>query len=137
MLGSLLESAVRCCNPRSPASCVCRALLTLGGASPPPRQVEHFRGSSSPYATRLARVAVKSGYLCIPNKKWQRRFFVLKPTTMLYYFSSNMDEEPLGCIDVEAFSAVECCDVGADGRVTLELSRPGEGSEAAVLEAVD
>ena len=80
---------------------------------------------------------MKSGYLCIPNKKWQRRFFVLKPTTMLYYFSSNMDEEPLGCIDVEAFSAVECCDVGADGRVTLELSRPGEGSEAARFMALN
>ena len=127
---------MRRCEPRSARVarvCVCPARFTLDGAPPRPRarQVEHFRGSSSPYATRLARVAVKSGYLCIPNKKWQRRFFVLKPTTMLYYFSSNMDEEPLGCIDVEAFSAVECCDVGADGRVTLELSRPGEGSEAA------
>lgn len=48
---------------------------------------------------------------------------------MLYYFASNGDEEPLGCIDIEAFSSVEAREITDDGRVTLELARPGEGAE--------
>ena len=86
-----------------------------------------------PYATRLARVSARSGYLCglAPNAEWQRRYFVLKPTTMLYYFGSDMDEEPLGCVDVEAFTSVSCRDVDGNGRVVIELARaPGEGGGA-------
>ena len=86
-----------------------------------------------PYATRLARVSARSGYLCglAPNAEWQRRYFVLKPTTMLYYFGSDMDEEPLGCVDVEAFTSVSCRDVDGHGRVVIELARaPGEGGGA-------
>ena len=63
-----------------------------------------------PYAARLARASVKAGYLhgLGENHEWKRRFFVLKPTTMLYYFGSDADEEPLGCVDVEAFTSVSC-----------------------------
>jgi hypothetical protein len=78
-----------------------------------------------PYAARLARASVKAGYLhgLGENHQWKRRFFVLKPTTMLYYFGSDADEEPLGCVDVEAFTSVSCRDVEKDGRVTIELAR--------------
>ena len=78
-----------------------------------------------PYAARLARASVKAGYLhgLGENHQWKRRFFVLKPTTMLYYFGSDADEEPLGCVDVEAFTSVSCREVHQDGRVTIELAR--------------
>ena len=87
-----------------------------------------------PYAARLAKGSVRSGYLAGlgPNGNWQRRFFVLKPTTMLYYFGSRDDEEPLGVVDVEAFSSVTCADVGVDGAVTIKLGR-GEGDDAAAF----
>ena len=77
-----------------------------------------------PYAARLARASVKAGYLhgLGENHQWKRRFFVLKPTTMLYYFGSDADEEPLGCVDVEAFTSVSCREVHQDGRVTIELA---------------
>ena len=86
-----------------------------------------------PYATRLARVSARSGYLCglAPNAEWQRRYFVLKPTTMLYYFGSDMDEEPLGCVDVEAFTSVSCRDVDGHGRVVIELARAEGAVEVA------
>ncbi len=87
-----------------------------------------------PYAARLARASVKAGYLhgLGENHQWKRRFFVLKPTTMLYYFGSDADEEPLGCVDVEAFTSVSCREVHQDGRVTIELARAAPpGSENA------
>ena len=73
----------------------------------------------------FARASVKAGYLhgLGENHQWKRRFFVLKPTTMLYYFGSDADEEPLGCVDVEAFTSVSCREVHQDGRVTIELAR--------------
>ena len=87
-----------------------------------------------PYAARLARASVKAGSLhgLGENHQWKRRFFVLKPTTMLYYFGSDADEEPLGCVDVEAFTSVSCREVHQDGRVTIELARAAPpGSENA------
>ena len=55
--------------------------------------MDSLRGQQ-PYAARLARASVKSGYLAglSASQQWQRRFFVLKPTTMLYYFGSDADE---------------------------------------------
>ena len=85
-----------------------------------------------PYAARLARASVKAGYLhgLGENHQWKRRFFVLKPTTMLYYFGSDADEEPLGCVDVEAFTSVSCREVHQDGRVTLNWQeRPPKGGQ--------
>lgn len=78
------------------------------------------------YAQRLALGSLRSGYMfgqCGRTGQWQKRFFVLKPTTLLYYFGSNADEEALGCLDVEAFSKVECGVEGDDGSVVLELVR--------------
>lgn len=55
-------------------------------------------------ALQFARTAPLSGYLRklgtnIPTFK--RRFFVLKPSTHLYYFVSPNDIEPRGCIDLD------------------------------------
>ncbi|CAM9945894.1 unnamed protein product, partial [Hapterophycus canaliculatus] len=55
-------------------------------------------------AALVSRGALKSGYLWklganVP--KWKRRFFVLKPITMLFYYMSEHDTEPRGCIDLD------------------------------------
>ena len=81
--------------------------------------------SPEAYATRLGRTAVKAGYMFGLSgvEKWQRRFFVLKPATLLYSFGSSQDEEPLGCVDVESFERCECTGLEADGSVVIELLR--------------
>ena len=93
---------------------------------------DEMRGAT-PYAARLAKASVKAGPLLGlgANRQWQRRYFVLKPTTMLYYFGSPQDEEPLGCLDVEAFTTVACRDVDVDGAVTIELARAGPSPDDA------
>ena len=55
-------------------------------------------------ALSFARSAPISGYLRKMGKnikQFKRRFFVLKPSTHLYYFLSSSDQEPRGCIDVD------------------------------------
>ncbi len=51
--------------------------------------------------------ASSAGYLLKMGhnvKKWKSRYFVLKPMTLLYYFVSEDDEEPRGCIGDIIFS---------------------------------
>ncbi|KAL7485811.1 hypothetical protein ACHAW6_011406 [Cyclotella cf. meneghiniana] len=55
-------------------------------------------------ALTFARAAPLSGYLRKLGKNiptFKRRFFVLKPSTHLYYFMSPTDVEPRGCIDLD------------------------------------
>lgn len=55
-------------------------------------------------ALTFARSAPLSGYLRKLGKNiptFKRRFFVLKPSTHLYYFMSPSDTEPRGCIDLD------------------------------------
>jgi len=57
-------------------------------------------------ALNFARSAPLSGYLRKLGKNiptFKRRFFVLKPSTHLYYFLSPHDVEPRGCIDLDRF----------------------------------
>ncbi|CBN79117.1 conserved unknown protein [Ectocarpus siliculosus] len=66
-------------------------------------------GGSRVDAALVSRGALRSGYLWklganVP--KWKRRFFVLKPITMLFYYMSEHDTEPRGCIDLDLFDAV-------------------------------
>lgn len=80
-------------------------------------------------ALSFARSAPLSGYLRkmgtnIPTFK--RRFFVLKPSTHLYYFLSPTDAEPRGCIDLESGSENGGCEVKEvgvlpDGTFRFEL----------------
>jgi len=86
-------------------------------------------------AAKFAVGCAKAGYL---NKlganysEYKRRFFVLKPTTSLYYFLSPDDEEPRGCIDLESIvSDNESCDIQireygcvADGKFRFEIVLP-------------
>jgi len=55
-------------------------------------------------ALQFAKSAPLSGYLKKLGRnipKFKRRFFVLKPSTHLYYFMSPNDVEPRGCIDLD------------------------------------
>ena len=64
-------------------------------------------------ALAFARSAPLSGYLRKLGKNiptFKRRFFVLKPSTHLYYFMSPTDLEPRGCIDLDL-----ACDKGERG----------------------
>jgi hypothetical protein len=57
-------------------------------------------------ALTFAKSAPHSGYLKKLGKNihtFKRRFFVLKPSTHLYYFMSPNDVEPRGCIDLDNF----------------------------------
>lgn len=77
-------------------------------------------------ASLVARGALKSGYLWkmganVP--RWKRRFFVLKPITMLFYYMSEHDPEPRGCIDLDLFDAVRKVGERDDQRKNLSTSR--------------
>mmetsp|Transcript_8597 Transcript_8597/g.13205 ORF Transcript_8597/g.13205 Transcript_8597/m.13205 type:complete len:578 (+) Transcript_8597:44-1777(+) len=78
-----------------------------------------------PYARKLSKTALKAGYMhgLSGGDKWQRRYFVLKPTTLLYSFGSSGDEEPLGCVDIEGFERCDCGGLEEDGSVVIELVR--------------
>lgn len=84
-------------------------------------------------AALVARGALKSGYLwkmgCnVP--RWKRRYFVLKPITMLFYYMSEHDTEPRGCIDLDLFDAVRRVG-GRQDHVEITASQVG-GSSAIV-----
>lgn len=82
-----------------------------GGNEPGHHQEEQQQQQGAPRvdAALVSRGALRSGYLWklganVP--KWKRRFFVLKPITMLFYYMSEHDTEPRGCIDLDLFDAV-------------------------------
>ncbi|KAL9189087.1 hypothetical protein ACHAXT_011577 [Thalassiosira profunda] len=90
--------------------------------------------SSECTALTFARAAPLSGYLRKLGKNiptFKRRFFVLKPSTHLYYFLSPHDVEPRGCIDLDMVQeagsggggACEVREIGAlpDGTFRFEL----------------
>lgn len=85
----------------STEAAVAAAVAASSPPQPPPAAVN---------AALVARQgALKSGYLWkmganVP--RWKRRFFVLKPITMLFYYMSEHDTEPRGCIDLDLFDAV-------------------------------
>ena len=86
-------------------------------------QNEHDEPKTS--AAEFARQAPQAGYLFKRGSQiaeYKRRFFVLQPSTYLYYFLSESDSKPRGCIDVEKellrFQMVEEC---PDGRCRFEL----------------
>jgi peptidoglycan hydrolase CwlO-like protein len=61
-------------------------------------------GGSNPNMIDFAKRGAKAGYLWKLGanvKEYKRRFFVLKPSTYLFYFVSESDTEPRGCIDLE------------------------------------
>jgi len=86
----------------------------------------------------FAKSAPKAGYLWKLGtnvKEYKRRFFVLKPTTYLFYFLSESDSEPRGCIDLEKYhTTVSSFQKLPDGRCRFQLGIGGS-SRAIQLEA--
>lgn len=87
-------------------------------------------------AAAFARTAPQAGYLYklgshIPEFK--RRFFVLKPSTHLYYFVSPHDTEPRGCIDLDG-SQIQPLETLPDGAVRFAI-RLLDQEKSVVLEA--
>ena len=68
----------------------------------------------------------------IPELK--RRFFVLKPSTHLYYFLSPHDKEPRGCMDLDGAS-VQLIQELPDGRMRFRISWANTPDNRVVLEA--
>ena len=63
-----------------------------------------------PLAAHLASRSHVSGHLHklgVNVRKWKRRFFVLQPTTMLYYYISSGDSQPAGVINMDTFTEIE------------------------------
>ncbi len=78
---------------------------------------------------------MQSGYLqVINNGRVKRRYFSLRPLLLLFYYLSEFDTEPRGCIDIDHFREVQCKDS------TLILKIPdGDAAESSnntiILEA--
>ncbi|KAI2502963.1 PH domain [Fragilaria crotonensis] len=106
--------------------------------SPHPSQqlvLSHERKTNDT-AAAFARTAPQAGYLYklgshIPEFK--RRFFVLKPSTHLYYFVSPHDTEPRGCIDLDG-SQIQPLETLPDGAVRFAI-RLLDQEKSVVLEA--
>ena len=75
-------------------------------------------------AAVFARDSSKAGFLQKLGtnvKHYKRRFFVLKPTTYLYYFLSPNDIEPRGCIDLEN-TTISDMQTLPDGRFRFKIN---------------
>lgn len=99
------------------------------------QQQDNTTGSQTHTAASFARTAPRAGFLSkfgsnIPEFK--RRFFVLKPSTHLYYFLSPADTEPRGCIDLGG-ATVQELDHLPDGRFRFAIIL--EDGRKIVLEA--
>lgn len=87
-------------------------------------------------AASFAKNAPKAGYLSklgTSVSAYKKRFFVLKPTTCLYYFLSPTDEEPRGCIDLDSdvLDGLKVNSLGClpDGRFRFEIVIPVKGDK--------
>ncbi|RQM30369.1 hypothetical protein B5M09_012735 [Aphanomyces astaci] len=82
--------------------------LTESSRGGPPKQ--KIRGSPPTSAAELAHLGTKCGYLRkeADNEKglWSKYFFVVKPSTFLYYYKTEKDEYPRGVIDMEYMTDV-------------------------------
>lgn len=97
------------------------------------------RGTTTTTAASFARTAPRAGFLSklgtnIPEFK--RRFFVLKPSTHLYYFLSPADTEPRGCIDMDSVQVRELQHL-PDGRFrfAVQLLQDKNERQEIILEA--
>ncbi len=46
----------------------------------------------------------------INNGRVKRRYFALRPLLLLFYYLSEFDMEPRGCLDLDHFREVQCKD---------------------------
>ncbi|CAB9496374.1 expressed unknown protein [Seminavis robusta] len=106
-----------------------------GNSQPPPRQAASHPSQQQqqlsavpepPNATDLARLAPRAGFLQKLGTNihtYKRRFFVLQPSTYLYYFLSPSDTVPRGAIAMDD-ATVQIVETLPDGRSRLELKWP-------------
>ena len=92
-------------------------------------------------AAVFARTAPRAGYLHkIGGSDYKRRFFVLKPSTHLYYFDTPGDSDPRGCVDLDDAQIREL-ETLEDGRFRFEIllhnhhNGQGDGDTKVILEA--
>ena len=88
------------------------------------QQQHPLPGRGEQAASDFARTASMAGYLHklgsdVPILK--RRFFVLRPCTLLYYFVGPNDVEPRGCIDLDD-TTVGAIKTLTDGRCRFEIN---------------
>jgi hypothetical protein len=72
----------------------------------------------------------QSGYLLKMGsnlRRMKRRFFAIKPMSLLFYYLSEFDEEPRGCINIDQYH-----DINRDGK-RVELSYPGCSEEDLII----
>lgn len=87
-------------------------------------------------AASFARSAPISGYLTKLSAKrdqFKNYFFVLKPSTHLYYFQSPNDTEPRGCIDLEeAPTSLKKAESFPDGRTRFVIQLSSKDSKKSI-----
>lgn len=82
-----------------------------------------IKSSPPKTATVATRLGVQTGTLTKRNEQqqWQRRYCVLVPQTLLYYFETEYSESARGIIDLEYYSEVETI-----AKNTIRLSTPAD-----------
>lgn len=82
-----------------------------------------IKSSPPKTATVATRLGVQMGTLTKRNEQqqWQRRYCVLVPQTLLYYFETEYSESARGIIDLEYYSEVETI-----AKNTIRLSTPAD-----------
>jgi PH domain len=91
------------------------------------QQPTHNNSPRPPTATDLARLAPKAGFLQKLGSNihtYKRRFFVLQPSTYLYYFLSPNDTVPRGAIAMDDATSIDIVQEMPDGSCRLTLSWP-------------
>jgi uncharacterized coiled-coil DUF342 family protein len=125
---SLPRKLLEAVGMRSEMTVTSPSLVSFTSTTEPPpttpKQQAPFTPSQIYQASYLARNAPQAGFLYklgthIPEFK--RRFFVLKPTTHLYYFLSPNDPEPRGRVDLEG-SQLEELEPLPDGRYRFAIT---------------
>jgi len=90
----------------------------------------------TPDASITSKKALKCGYMSKLGSNvmiWKRRFFVLRPMTMLYYYLSEYDTEPRGCIDMDVFTCVRKLENDESEKSRFELTTSGLGNGQKIL----
>jgi len=97
------------------------SLMELNGEKKHHRNGNDSKDKNKNNAAAFARTAPRAGYLHkIGGGEYKRRFFVLKPSTHLYYFDTPGDADPRGCVDLEDAQIREL-ETLEDGRFRFEI----------------
>ena len=98
------------------------SVTTATTASTSTNSSNSSNGSSRPACSSLAQIMSHAGYmdkLGQTVREYKRRFFVLCPSTYLYYFLHPTDASPRGCIDLHG------CTISRDGS-NITITTPNQ-----------